>query len=106
MSTRRIFIIIAAIFLFAGSSILALPTGFNAMHYKGKISSGYNTESDWGANTIDDNTPYITPLIYNGNNNDDPRLVTGDNTAVPEPTTIALFGLGALGLGFFRRNRR
>ena len=62
--------------------------------------SGY--DDAWGL-SIDP----VTDNIWLINYNDDPLLqITATATAVPEPSSIAMFGIGALGLFGYSRRRR
>jgi len=105
MSTRKILLTTAVLILFAGSAVFALPTGFGALKYKGTIATNSgNLVGQMGANNIGDSDPFITAIPRL--TTEDTRPATGENTTVPEPTTLALFGLGTLGLGLYRRKFR
>ncbi len=102
MSTRKIILTSAALILFASSAVFALPTGFGALNYKGTIATNSgNLAGQMGANNNGDCDPFITAIPRL--TTEDTRPATGENTTVPEPTTLALFGLGTLGLGIFRK---
>ena len=56
--------------------------------------SPYYNDKD-GVQQVDDRTTFL----------DDISLTALDISQVPEPSTLAIFGLGSLGLAFLRRRR-
>lgn len=89
--------ILAMILLLTGGFIYAMPTGMS--HGGGGWSgTGNHNNHQPGNNAYDDNEGTCGNKHHNG---PDPS-----HAVVPEPTTIALFGLGALGMGLYRRVRK
>jgi hypothetical protein len=67
---------------------------YRSWTFSGLVDGGYYKVNFNGLNT-DDRTTLLDNIHLNG----------GSISQVPEPSTMAIFGLGSLGLAFFRRRR-
>ena len=94
---KNALIILAVILLLTGGILSAMPSGMSHSH-GGWGGTRSHTNSPYDNNTHDDNAGSCGDKDHNS---PDPS-----HSVVPEPTTIALLGLGALGMGLYRRVRK
>jgi len=73
------------------------PTGLVSVSFvnRGRTTSGGTARSSYGFDTVITFAPFAEP---------DPEPDLG--ASVPEPGTLALFGIGFVGLGYMRRRRK
>jgi phage-related minor tail protein len=92
---KRAFLITALLVLLMAMRALAMPTGMTPSGTGGRNSSkNYNSTNNNNSSEADGGMC---------GNNSKPKPT---DSVVPEPTTITLLGIGALGLGMLRRNRK
>jgi hypothetical protein len=103
---KKIIILCGLALLILSFSAYALPTGFQpfSSHARGERSQnigwvGDNSDSNFGHGMVDLNA-YHHPMYLRWGQNMSPTV---PQCPVPEPMTLTLFGLGALGLSLIRK---
>ncbi|MEO8101856.1 MAG: PEP-CTERM sorting domain-containing protein [Betaproteobacteria bacterium] len=98
--------------LFTSNPLVGTEAGFNAAcpgcgpvdHWQGVTFTGLSA-GDYQFTWVPDPTPSQEWSPLNTNMNGVFNLSQAVVTGVPEPTTLGLFGLGLMGLGFVRRRK-
>jgi len=105
MNTKRLILVTGVLLILATGSAMAATIDFSAIgtsRFSPDLSRWNSTHTSKSP-SIGESTRIVD--LDGRPGNDTPG---DDNTenVVPEPTTLTLFGLGALGLGLYRRMRR
>jgi hypothetical protein len=104
---KKVIVLCSLAVIILSCPLYALPTGFQTYSFHSPNQLKYQSGMDCRTRTMNGNynlhgtggdMPHFRPNIH--------CQPPDSNSPVPEPTTLALFGLGTLGLGIYKKFSR